>query len=354
MVKKGINFFLIGFILVLAAAAFMNCKPGGFVLGERDLRGETMVYMLNGNGKDYYKLEFNDEGTGGDFEEVGYRFDFPDQEAYNSGNYTDKDWFMNDGSRGVFTYDPETHIVEISFTEAYTEKEGASPPYFAEDYNWVSYRTAALGYTAPPDDKASGTHEIVMCFNNDSPLIYPFIRQGEESSVWKYWQKTEEVTEIGGIKTVEVDETSYTFTITEDQFLYDDTRVETVTVDGGTPDIETDRIKETYTVNGFFLQGEDTTEMEFAEVWKEGNKVTFLVEQTKYEDIEYEGDTEPDPPSVDPGTGEGDNSGPTFHYRIYEDRSDPNLDMKSYSFMHQGDVMFYTMQLIDSYRGVKQ
>ena len=352
--KKGVNFFLLGFVLILAAAAFMNCKPGGFSLDVRDLRGETIVYMLNGNGKDYYSFEFDDEGTGGNFEEVRYTFDFPDQEGYNSGNYTDKEWFMYDGSRGMFTYDPETHIVEINFTESYTEKEGASSPYFAEDYNWVSYKTAALGYHAPPDDKASSSVETYMSFNNDSPLIYPIVRQGEESNVWKYWQKSETVKEVAGVKTVEVGEKFTIFTITEDQFLHDNSQIEETRVDGVVTSIETDRYVETFTVNGFFIKGEETTGKEFADVWKEGNTVTFLLEQTKYEDIWYKGDTEPDPPPVDPVTGEGDNSAPTlYHYRIYEDKSHPKLDMQTFSFVHQGDVIFYTTQLIDSYRGVK-
>ena len=342
---------MIGLIALLTFAGVMSCKPG-VTIAVRSLKGETILFITGGNGLNYEQYVFNDDATGGEWEWMTYTFDYPDQSAKDSGKYSDKEWYKTGGEKGSFTYDEETGRTTTVTTHVYKRKEGAEgpPPWFKNDYDWATYTESEIGYGHAADESASLTKEADSFFNNDQPMLEGFISQGDDTNQWRHYKKiTENVTEAGTTTDTETVVTR-TYTITETQCVYDYTVVVTETVDNGTPTKETARYISTYDVNNFFIGGEETGDTAFDKAWKEGNEVTFMLERTKYEEIEYEGDTEPDPPSsIDDTTGIGEKSDTTYRYTI-------NMTggaTAEWAFLHAGENIFMTSEFQSSNRGLE-
>jgi hypothetical protein len=344
----------LGTLILITALVFfgvMSCKKG-VTIDVKSLDGETILYITDGNGKNYTTYTFNEDGTGGTWEWGVYTYDYPDQSAYDSSTYTDKEWFMNGGEKGTFSYNEETGRVTTTVTHVWKLKdgEGGPPPHFKNDYAWATYTEDVLGYGHPADDSASKVIETDTFFNYDTPMLIGYLSQGDDTNQWRYYEKTTESETEAGTTTVTVTEETTTYTITGTEVVRDGIRVETETVDGGTPTKETWRDRYTYTLNNFFIGGEDTGDTEFDKAWREGNEVTLLLEETKYEDIYYEGDSEPDPPSViDDTTGIGTNSNGTYSYTVYEMRG----QTAKWAFLHAGDAIFETYYFDYSYKGLK-
>ena len=349
--KRTTKWIVIGLIALLTFAGVMSCKPG-VTIAVRSLKGETILFITDGNGLNYVQYVFNDDATGGEWEWVTYTFDYPDQDAKDRGKYDEQEWYKTGGEKGTFTYDEETGRTTTVTTHVYKRKEGAEgpPPWFKNDYDWATYTQSEIGYGHAADESASKSVEQDSFFNNDQPMLEGFISQGEDTNQWRYYKKTtENVTEAETTTDTETVVTE-TYTITETQCVYDYTVVVTETVDGGTPTKETARYISTYDVNNFFIGGEETGDTAFDKAWKKGNEVTFMLERTKYEVIEYEGDTEPDPPSsIDDTTGIGEKSDTTYRYTI-------NMTggaTAEWAFLHAGENIFRTSEFQSSNRGLE-
>ncbi len=341
-------------ILTMLAAALvlfgvMSCKPG-FTVRVGSLKGETILFITDGNGKNYVTFTFNDDASGGTWETGRFDFGFPTESDATIGDYTLKEWYMTGGDRGTFTYDKETERMTSIITHVWKLKDGeqGAPPHYKDEYDWATYTESELGYGVPAGDSATWTEVADTFLSYDTPTLKGFLDQGDDTNRWGYYQSTTETETVSGSTTTTVTETTETYTITETEVVYDKTEVITETVDSGTPARETFREISTYRVNNFFVSGKATESAAFDTVWKEGNEVTFLLERTKYEDIWYEGENPPSAPTVDESTGEGTNSGATFSYYI---------DLRGgtapeWAFIHAGATIFMNTEFIYSYRGL--
>ncbi len=345
--KKALKYSLLGLVALAALLVIMGCPPG-VTVEIKTLKGETIGYITSGNGLDYYQYVFNDDGTGGTWETGSYSFGFPTESAATSGNYTDQDWYMTDGSRGSFTYDSETEMVTATTDERYFPKDGETFPFYTDEYAWDSITREELGFAAAAaGDTYSETMVMPAFFNFDHPYLIGFNRVTEDGNDWAYTAQTTEATTSGGTTETVVEDQTLTYTITEDQIIRNETTVTTTTI-GGTTDTETQTYIRTYTITNFFLVGAETGDKPFDQVWKKGNEVSFLLEQTKYENIWYEGTTPPTAPTVDPVDGFATNSGATFSY--YLDMRGGNTNQ--YDIRHAGTAFFDTGDLGYAYRGL--
>jgi hypothetical protein len=299
--------------------------------------------IMAGNGHDYNKAVFNDEGTGGTFEDAGFTYAFPDAAAETSGTYQDKAWFQNWGMRGTFTYDPSTFTSSSRITDVYVLNGAGLDPYEA-NYSWRDVKFDVIGLHADPGDTATWTGEVNLVYMPDS-VTPAYVRTSPESTEWKFHQDFTEVFVESGTPTTRTELKGSTFTLEENTLIWERTIDTTET---GKPDEHEINTKE-YTVLHFFPEGESSDTITFADAWKAGNTVTFELEQERQTIIEYTGSTPPSPPTVDPGTGEGGSydGDPTTPEYYIDERSGNTVML---TFAHYGE--FIVAEWNHAYRGM--
>lgn len=330
----------------LLVVLFLFSCSTDFLIGPKNLKNGVFNYIVGGNGLDYVKISFDSTGENGVYEKGSYTFDFATADAEASGKYTDKTWFMYSGERGDFTYNAGTYHLDISLTHQYTRKENATT-YYTADYEW---RTILNAYK---DSNPAATEYFInmeryFVINQDSPLIQTFfIKNGDAwtNEVIQTVRSTE-----GGITSINSEKRSISMTISGTSITQAYKVEVSEKVGNAATEYETQVQNRTFKVNNFFISGEETTsKMTFDKVWKEGNNITFLIELTRSETIEYIGTAAPTtPPTVDPVTGLG-NSGSPGEWSWEIDQTGGSADKLALS--HFGEVIISTEELSNSYRG---
>jgi hypothetical protein len=338
-------------VLVLAAFLVAGCN-GPFILGERDLKGAVLTYIVDGNGLDYATLIFNEDGTGGTFEDGSYTFGFATEAAETSGKYSDQSWYMDDGTRGTFTYNPETYLTIVEVTHDYAQKADATTT-FEDDYEWRT--NLSVQQDSNPDiTEYSMTQELYLVLNSDfSPVgedAFGVLLQS--GGTWQNEMVMTATTTENGETTIETSEIRIEMTITGTEITTSNTMIMTEQVGTADPTVQTFITDTTYAVNDFFIAGQETGDVTFEEAWKEGNSVTFLAETTEEQTITYEGDTAPaTPPTVDETTGIGSDSDSDTGWSWQIDRT--GGETEEFAFTHFGDVIIANESFTYAYRGLE-
>lgn len=356
--KKVTRFLIFAGIVSLLTAGVISCKKGGATIEVKNLKGETLIYIIGGNGSDYIQFTFGDDGTSGTWETMSYTFGYSTAEDETSGKYTDKRWFENEGYRGGFTFNETTYLTTLVYSEVYTLKDGATTTY-EKDYEWRDIKFDdtpdvypyghGLGPSAADEDSVLYTEVKSFAFSPDKPELLAYISQGEESNDWvQTMNSTREVTQ-GGITNTYVMNYTMTNTISENSFVTDDLTVETVTLGDADPEKTTSRSIYTYNINDVFLIGEVTGDNSFEDIWKEGNAATFLLERTKYESINYTGDTPPEAPDPDETSGYGETTTDDGTYTIWLAGGYDTTKSRS----HEGMFLLDPDDLTSAFRGLR-
>lgn len=325
---------VMGSVLLIAALSLSGCRPSLW-LSERDVRGETITYITESNGKDYITFAFDETGRAGEYETGSFDWDYPTEEAYNSGKHTEKKWIMTGGEKGTFAWDPETLLMSITLNQAQGVAHGATPIYsdisgdhFAEeDYEWrdIKYRSDVIGPSAGDDDEAAVVREFYFVPNIDRPELEIMKRTGEESSDWVYYVKQTVTKTESGVTTVEYIESATTLTITDGEVMIQNETVHSKQVGDAEPEIMVNIEEKEYTVTDVFLVGGESEGKSFEQLWQEGNEVSFLLTRTKRTSIKYTDGTPPEKPTVDPNTGIGETvEASGDYYKIWETGGETN------------------------------
>ena len=154
--------------------------------------------------------------------------------------------------------------------------------------------------------------------------------------------------------TVDTEEYTYTYTISENTIYNNNIEVISEQVGSADAYIETTISNTSYDVTNFFLTGEETGDKTFDEVWAEGNSVTFMLAKTKYEEIYYEGTTAPSTaPTVSNSTAIGSSSGGTSGTDAWSWDIDETISSGNVTLTNLGDSMTYSYLLYYSFRGLE-
>ena len=324
-------------ILALAVLFFAGCGAG-FLLDTGDVKGKSFTYTMSGNGYDYATFTFDSTGTAGTFEMGMYTYGFATQVAQDSGKYTDKTWYMNDGQRGSFTFNEATYIATVTATEMYALDPDATTS-FSADYTWLTLLDFMKDQMSPDVTAGSMTMEMTFVPNSDfvETEAAPYVKDGTN---WKtVMNQTMSVT-ANDVTTVMIDNYSSTLTISGTQIVKQNAYFDSTKVGTADADTTTETITYTDTVTNFYIIGEETTDsMTFDKIWKEGNAVSFWTSEARYEDLEYDGPTAPSTaPDIDETTGIGSANNADPYWDWYIDVSGAD-DTDAVTFTHYGDFI---------------
>ena len=346
-----------GFALLIAALSLWGCKPSLW-LSERDVRGETITYITESNGKDYVTYTFDETGMAGEYETGDFDWDYPTEEAYNGGKHTDKKWVMTEGQKGTFEWDPETLLMTKTLSQAWGVADGATPIYsgitgdhFAEeDYQWQDLKYGIIGPSAGDDDSASIVREFYFIPNADNPELEIMKRIEEGSNSWEYYFKNTVTKTEAGVTTTTYTEIKMITEIAATAVTWSSEMVNYEKVGNAEPDVTTNIEEKEYSVIDIFSVGEETGDKKFEDIWKEGNEASLLLLQTRRTIIKYTDGTQPAKPDVDPDTGIGETlEASGDYYRIYEYGGETH----EMSLAHFGDFLVDSNSLGSASRGVR-
>lgn len=321
------KFLLSLLTLIIVSSIFFACSVP-WDMGDNLDNLEEVVFMdsfEDSNGYDKTTLNFEDYT----FISEIYKYGFANAEAETSGKYTDKSWYMDEGSKGSFTYNNDSRLLIMTVTSEYRLKTDAETSYEA-DYEWH--------IITDDDDNTVKTVSLNALLTQDG-MKMTFVNSEEED-----WISNQTITYVDGAtetyqKTLSISGTEFTETLTM------------TNTEKNAAASEIGHYTETYTydVNNFFLSGEETGDKEFSEVWKEGNAVTFMLERTKYTRLSYTGTTAPEIPTADETTG----TAQTGDYGVDYAKIDLTTDTETYSFTHFEDCIVVTDDLAYSGRGLE-
>jgi hypothetical protein len=97
---------------------------------------------------------------------------------------------------------------------------------------------------------------------------------------------------------------------------------------------------ESHDVVAVYKVGASDASAQFADIWKKGNVASFRTNRRIYSSREWDGDTPPSAPAVDPATGYGTAGTPGTRPLNYYYIND-NLFATTLSFQHYGDFMTF-------------
>lgn len=345
-----------GSALLIAALSLSGCRPSLW-LNERDVRGETITYITESNGKDYVTYVFDDTGRAGEYETGSFDWDYPTEEAFNSGKHTEKKWIMTEGQKGIFDWDPETLLMTKTLNQAWGVAQGATPIYsdmsgdhFAEgDYDWQDMKYGLIGPSAGDDDSASIVWETYFIPNADNPELEIMKRIEEGSNSWEYYFKYTEIKTEGGVTTTTYTEIKMITEIAATAVTWSSEKDDYEKVGNADPDVTTNIEEKEYSVIDIFSVGEETGDKEFEDIWKEGNEASLLLSRTRRTIIRYTDGSPPEKPPVDPDTGIGETvEGSGDYYKIYEYGG----ETKKMSLAHFGDFLVSSNSFGSASRGL--
>jgi hypothetical protein len=300
-------------IALAAVALFALAACSAFTYTANDLKGKTLTYYVDfsdfpktsANGHDNTVLVFDATGTAGAITVANYTNDFKTAADYATGDYTKKAWFQTGGSKGTFTYDPDTMTftttIDTVYLPALTSTAIHDSIHPAADYSYQlldTYYTAAFGQTHTGMTYVS-TFPIQLTADTGNYAL----RAGSAANTWVSTIAQSQSATVNGVFQSMAMTNDMTNTITDGsmvsyaKYTFTDTSGSTVSTD-----YEEDTT--TYKIAHAFIVGQDDTAGEtFADVWKKGNTVTFQFEQTGYTEIGY-ATTAPAAPTVGTnGTG---------------------------------------------------
>jgi hypothetical protein len=341
-------------ILVLFAGLLLlsGCNSGWVTVldSTRELKGKTFIYYYNNsdgssNGHDYMKYEFNEDGTGGDFEMAEFSYGYPTAAA--EGDYRKQEWYQTGGRRGSFTYDPEAKTSAVTLTEVYSLKDSGLTGY-RDDYAWRDVKYDVIGLGAAESDTASVSYQSVGIFTEDN-LPRTAIRTSETSNDWEFKLGVTTTKTVGGETTTTEQNETTTYTVASTGITKKYVRIVTETT-GSTTTTETIKETEEFSILKKFPQGESHEDPAFEDIWKEGSTVTFETDRNYYTYIYYVGDSEPNAPSVSQTTGIGgemDGTAPDY----YINQNGGNEE--TFTFTHLGDCLTLTDSTYAAYRGLQ-
>jgi len=322
-VKKYV-LLLIGCASLIAA----GCNDF-FLLSKRELKNETFTYTTDALGS-YVRYTFDGTGMAGTYEKTRNAYGYATEEDAATGTYAAQSYFPVEGTRGTFTYDPDSYDMSLTITERYELRAGADTGY-AADYHWntlleseqehngSSISSCALNidlYFVPNSDVpgVSDAQFFSNTFNvpafNEELLIF-----ADGKPTFKF-ARTKTIVD-NGITTIYSVNIEQIMTISAATIELLKTEINTVKVGSAAASTQTTRTEETYRVENYYIHGKTTGTLDFSAVWKDGNTITFLTERVNAEIVQYSGASEPTtPPSVLQYTGTGENSGVDWSWSI--------------------------------------
>jgi hypothetical protein len=345
-------------IALAAVALFALAACSAFTFTANDLKGKTLTYYVDfadfpdamANGHDNTVLAFDATGKAGTITIANYTNDFKTAADYATGDYTKKAWFQTGGTKGTFTYDPDTMTFTATIDTAYlpaltsTAIHGGIHP--AADYSYQlldTYYTAAYGQTYTGK---TSTRTFPIQLTADTGCFA--LKAGTAANTWVGTMGYGDSETINGVINSHSEYRAITYTITEGSMV-SYTKTTVVDTTGSTVDTGYVEITSTNAITHAFIVGKDDAADEaFADVWKKGNTVTFQTEQTGYTQIGYT-TTVPAAPTV--GT---DGTGLTGTQWIFPWYYIDNRVQNAYAmtFTNNGDYLVLTSSTLDASRNL--
>jgi hypothetical protein len=347
---------LIKLIALATIAVFALAACSAFVFTTSDLKSKTLTYYVNmmsqsANGHDYSVLTFDSTGAAGTFTIYTYAWYYPTVSAYNTGDYTGKEWFQISGAQGTFTYNADSGAVSMSVTKEYyptaaANEIGTSGYYDAYDWQTLdAIASLALGTTVTGVTMKQDS--VVKITADNVNYIYA---AGTTVDTWVNTSSSVQTYVVAGTTySMSIDGTA-TFTIPSDGSTL--TRADTyeMTMSGSSTASENEDQTYNYVVNKSFIVGkDDPANATFSDVWKKGNTVTFMADKTSYTD-KYWTSTDPLPSAPTIGAdGTGETFGDTDSYYYVNN----NVGTATFTFINNGTYMLYAGDLDFAGRHVK-
>jgi hypothetical protein len=329
-------------LMAIALLALAACNV--FTYSAGDLKNKVLTYYFD-DGHSTKVLTFDSTGKSGTFAYNSYTYYWSTSALYNSGAglQATKTWYKDGGFGGTFTYDPDTSSGTMTQTSIWAPKSTAVSygGYYAEaDYETQTtdqYLTIQMGVTVTGSSITSTYNGKITADN-----MYEVYVAGTTDNTWVSSGVTTTSGTAAGTAFTSVETATDTFTIA-DGTMNRDNKTVTVSTSGSTSTTATEESIYDYTITHNFIVGQDDKTGEtFADVWKKGNTVTFLVERNKYQYLDYTGTTAPTAPTVSTttGTGSSGTSGVNYYY------ISTNMSTDDFELVHEDGYMLYANQTI--------
>lgn len=247
----------------------------------KNLKGETLTFT-DADGMETIFV-FSADGKTGTFEMKVSSYDYATQALATADVYSTKTLVQVFGMKGTFTYDENTRDAVVTLTEQYG-------PTGTDPYVQAYQPMLTIAKLGDPDLTAvSMTINAKLLFTQD---YYYGFSMGEGyglytgSGPYVSTQKMSTSMTSGGVISTSEETTTTTLTISATE-IKNFTTITMVTKTGTAEAVtDTEMYNYTYRVSKYFELGSTDEGKSFSDIWKEGKIVTFLVDQTREEQIE--------------------------------------------------------------------
>jgi hypothetical protein len=329
MKKSLINLAIATVVLAAIMLPATACSPYNLT---DSLGGKNLVYAYGQSS--YESYAFNKKGDGGSYQLRYYTYGYPTAAA--EGDYARKTWFQTSGDRGTFTYNKGT--LEIVYTRDFIFTR---IPNRATSYQADYMEFAMVDLYKAWDSSCSYAAETMsnhLLFNQDAATR----AYARDESGWACGYRFEANRVFGSDTEHVVNEMASRYDINEEGISYSSTQNWTIERNEAVTRTYHYSTDEAYDMYAAYKVGASSATAQFADIWKKGNTVTFRANRTSQINREWDGDTPPSAPAVDPATGYGTagSSGttPRNYYTINN-----NLYTSTLSFQNYGDfITFWT------------